>query len=289
MHKNRVISIMTTFYPNKKHFYNAKKICDQSDLLIICDNSPVNNKELFSDLKNVKYFYWGKNLGLSMAFNFVLKDNGLNWCDTDYIIFFDQDSTIPENHIKYLVEEYKNLLAQGEAVGCIGPVYLDLSSNREEIPHMKTFVNRKSMRVSSIITTSMSCQYRILKKIEFWNDDIFLDMADWDICWRLQANDLNVYLTYASVIRHSVGQGVKKIGPLNIRIGKPFREYYQTRECLQLLFKNYVPFKYKLRFISMLTIRPIMHFLFLDNRCERAKYIVKGIIGYFKGKRGSLS
>lgn len=39
----------------------------------------------------------------------------------------------------------------------------------------------------------------------------------------------------------------------------------------------------------MLTIRPIMHFLFLDNRCERAKYIVKGIIGYFKGKRGSLS
>ena len=280
---------MTTFYPNKKHFYNAKKICDQSDLLIICDNSPVNNKELFSDLKNVKYFYWGKNLGLSMAFNFVLKDNGLNWCDTDYIIFFDQDSTIPENHIKYLVEEYKNLLAQGEAVGCIGPVYLDLSSNREEIPHMKTFVNRKSMRVSSIITTSMLCQYRILKKIEFWNDDIFLDMADWDICWRLQANDLNVYLTYASVIRHSVGQGVKKIGPLNIRIGKPFREYYQTRECLQLLFKNYVPFKYKLRFISMLTIRPIMHFLFLDNRCERAKYIVKGIIGYFKGKRGSLS
>lgn len=203
--------------------------------------------------------------------------------------FFDQDSTIPENHIKYLVEEYKNLLAQGEAVGCIGPVYLDLSSNREEIPHMKTFVNRKSMRVSSIITTSMLCQYRILKKIEFWNDDIFLDMADWDICWRLQANDLNVYLTYASVIRHSVGQGVKKIGPLNIRIGKPFREYYQTRECLQLLFKNYVPFKYKLRFISMLTIRPIMHFLFLDNRCERAKYIVKGIIGYFKGKRGSLS
>lgn len=288
MKKNRIISIMTTFYPNRNHFYNAKKICDQSDFLIICDNSPTNNKELFSGLKNIKYFYWGKNLGLSMAFNFVLKDGSLNWCDTDYIIFFDQDSTIPKNHIKYLVEEYKNLLAQGESVGCIGPVYFDLSSNREEIPHMKTFVNRKSMRVSSIITTSMLCQYRILKKIGFWNDDIFLDMADWDICWRLQANQLNVYLTYASIIRHSVGQGTKKVGPLNIRVGKPFREYYQTRECLQLLFKDYVPFKYKLRFIAMLTIRPIMHFLFLDNKWERIKYITKGIIDYFKGKRGSL-
>ena len=26
----------------------------------------------------------------------------------------------------------------------------------------------------------------VLKDISFWNEQIFLDMADWDFCWRLK-------------------------------------------------------------------------------------------------------
>ena len=279
---------MTAYYPDKSNFENAKEISKQSDLLIICDNSPTNHEKLFSNIKNAEYFYWGKNLGLSAAFNYVLKDKTLNWNDNDYVIFFDQDSTIPQNHIMLLIDEYKNLVTQGERVGCLGPVYFDLSSNKEEVPRLKSFVNDKSMRVSSIITTSMLCQYKNLRKIGFWNEHVFLDMADWDVCWRFEAENMNVYLTYASVIRHSLGQGMKKIGPLQIRVGRPFREYYQTRECLYLLLKNYVPFKYKFRFLLLLTVRPILHMLFLDHRVERGKYMWKGILAYFTGRKGSL-
>ena len=288
MNDNKIISIMTVYYPDKSNIDNVKIVSRQSDLLIICDNSPTSHENLFLDIENIKYFYWKKNLGLSAAFNQVLKNGTLNWHDNDYILFFDQDSTIQSNHIKLLIDEYNRLVVQGECVGCIGPVYFNLSSNKEEVPRLKTFINDKSMKVSSIITTSMLCQYKNLKKIGFWNERVFLDMADWDICWRFKAKNMNVYLTYASVIRHSLGQGTKKIGLLQIRVGKPFREYYQTRECLYLLFKKYVPVKYKIRFILMLTARPLLHVLFLDNKLERIKYIGKGMLAYLVGKKGAL-
>ena len=279
---------MTAYYPNESNLENAKKISGQSDLLIICDNSPVAHKKLFSNIKNAKYFFWGKNLGLSAAFNYVLKNKDLDWLDDDYVIFFDQDSTIPMHHIDMLVREYELLIMQGERVGCIGPVYFDLSSSKEEIPRLKSFVNKNSMKVSSIITTSMLCQYKSLREIDFWNEKVFLDMADWDICWRFEEKKMNVYLTYASVIRHILGQGVKKVGPFKLHIGKPFREYYQTRECLYFLFKDYVPYKYKCRFLLMLTVRPILHILFLNNKTERFRYIGKGIIDFILKKKGSL-
>ncbi len=288
MKNHKVISIMTVYYPDKSNLDNAKKICSQSNLLIICDNSPTSNQKLFSVLENTKYFYWGKNLGLSGAFNKVLKNDTLHWADDDYVLFFDQDSTIQPDHIKTLISEYENLKYNGGSVGCIGPVYFNLNSNKEQIPRLKEYVNKQTMKVSSIITTSMLCQYKNLKKIGFWNEEIFLDMADWDICWRFYAANMNVYMTYVSVIRHSLGKGIKKVGPIRLSISAPFREYYQTRECLRLLFKPYVPFKYKLRFCYMLTVRPILHMLFLDHKIERAKYIGKGLIAYFAGKNGSL-
>lgn len=285
---NKIVSIMTMYYPQLIHIENAKKISNQSDVLIVCDNTPGYRENPFIEMKNIKYLPFGENLGLSKAFNRALSFKDANLENDDYIIFFDQDSIIPEGHIRALIDEFINLNNQDEKIGCLGPVYFDLSTGQEEVPRLKTFVNDRSMKVSSIVTTSMLSQYKKLKSIGFWNENIFLDMADWDICWRFYEKDMNVYLTYTSVIRHNVGRGIKKIGPFRLRVGQAFREYYQTRECLYLFFKRYVPIKYKIRFVEMLTIRPLLHFLFLDDKSNRLRYILKGIKDFFKKKRGSL-
>lgn len=285
---NKVVSIMTMYYPQPIHIENAKKISNQSDLLIVCDNTPDYKENPFTKIKNIKYLPFGENLGLSKAFNRALLSKDINWKDDDYVIFFDQDSIIPEGHIQALIDEFTNLNNQNEGIGCLGPVYFDLSTNQEEIPHFKKFINDQSMKVSSIVTTSMLSQYKKLKSIDFWNENIFLDMADWDICWRFHEKDMNVYLTYASVIHHNVGHGMRRIGPFRLRIGQAFREYYQTRECLYLFFKRYVPIKYKIRFVGMLTVRPVLHLLFLDNKSNRLKYILRGVKDFIKRKKGAL-
>ena len=285
---SRVTAILTVYYPGYVNKNNIKKIYEQVDRVIICDNSSQNNRRLFQNLDKAVYLFWGKNLGLSAAFNKVLMDSVYGWEDDEFVIFFDQDTVIHEKHVERLVVEYNVLEGEGYNVGCLGAVYRNESNGRIEAPRIKRYINDKTMSVKSVITSSLLCKYIMLKKIKFWNEEIFLDMADWDLCWRLKAENMLCCMTYASIIDHSVGEGKKKCGLIELRVGKPFREYYQTRDCLYLMKKRYVPIKFKIRFIMMLTIRPMLHLIFLDNKRERMQYIRKGIEDYCAGVRGEL-
>lgn len=175
-----------------------------------------------------------------------------------------------------------------DKIGCIGPYFFNTSSQIIEEPKLKTRLTENIIKVNTVITSSMMTKYSILKEINFWNEQIFLDMADWDLCWRLQKKKYKCYMTKNSIVEHSLGVGCKDIYLFKIRVGNSFRVYYQTRDCLKLLFKDYTPIYIKFRFLAMLSLRPLLHFIFLDNRLERIKYIIKGIRDYFKGVNGPL-
>lgn len=281
---SKTVAIVSIYYPDRVNVQNVKLIAGQVDRVIVCDNSEQNNENLFCDISNLFYEGFNKNNGLSIAFNLILRDLKFKWDDNDFIIFFDQDSVLPDGHIKSLIDEYKSAEKLGLKIGCIGPVYYNTSNAREEIPRMKTWVSDSMMQVKSIITTSLLTKYINIKSIDFWNENVFLDMADWDLCWRLEQKNFGCYMTRKSILTHSVGIGKKRIGFFELRVGKPFREYYETRDCLYLLKEDYVPFKYRVRFHAMLTIRPLLHLLFLDDKAERYYYIKLGV-RHFKEKR----
>lgn len=286
--ERRIVSLVTLYNPRDIHINNVDKLLLQSDLVIVCDNSNANHHNFFKDKDKCVYLHWGENYGLSKAFNLALNEKNIGWNDEDIVVFFDQDSVVPQNHISILLKEFESLERSGLKVGCIGPVYFDSSTGKNEIPRLYHRIKDSVISVDSIVTTSMLCKYRTIKSINFWNEDIFLDMADWDICWRLMYSGYSICMTKKTIINHSVGDGIKKVGLFQLRVGQPFREYYQTRDCLKLLEKKYTPYKYKIRFVAMIVIRPIMHMLFLDYKINRAKYIVKGIIDYFKKTNGAL-
>ena len=114
-------------------------------------------------------------------------------------------------------------------------------------------------------------------------------MADWDICWRFKYHKMKCFMSYSSIINHTVGEGKKKIfGLYDLRIAKPFREYYQIRDCLYLFWKEYIPWNFRVRFVVRLTVRNILHVLFLDEPGLRFKYILKGLSDYLHGVHGVL-
>ena len=281
-------ALITVYNPSADVRDNIFRIAQQVDEVIICDNSPHNNEPLLNNptIPNLKYVFFQENLGLSLAFNRILKSEG--WKDSDYVIFFDQDSSIADHHIGGLIEEYEKLKKQNIPVGCLGPVFHNTSNDLVEVPHIKTKLNDHCFKVSSIITSSMLCRYEDIRSIQYWNERVFLDMADWDFTWRMMKNGKCCCMTDAVILKHSLGTGERQIGPLRIRIGSVFREYYQTRECLYLLTRSYTPFKYRIRFLAMLSIRPLIHLLFLEHRRERIKYIFMGIRDFFKKKTGAL-
>ena len=300
---SRIVSIITFYNPTHKCVDNALRILNQSDLTIICDNSGKSNVNIIDNIncnehndadyesqKNViAYRPFHENLGLSAAFNRVLFDQSFDWNDDDLVLFFDQDSVISENYIQEFINEFINLENKKVAVGCLGPFFFDTSTGTVRSPKLRRVIDKSCISVNSIITSSMLVRYRTLRQIHFWNEQIFLDMADWDLCWRIKAQGLLCIMTDKVILHHSVGDGIKKIGGLiTLDVGKSFREYYQTRDCLYLLKKSYVPIKNKIRFILQVTLRPILHIMFLKNKRERAYYIKLGIKHYLQGITGAL-
>lgn len=285
---SKTYALVTLYNPSEKEFKNCKILSQQVDTVILCDNSQESHETAFQDEKNIVYVTKNKNLGLGVAFNMALKDDTYGWKDDDLIIFFDQDSQIGEGYIQALQDEYQKIGTLVPNLGCLGPVFYNTSNGRTERPRQKKKITDDTYEVSNTITSSLMMQYGNLKRIGFWNENVFLDLADWDLCWRMQKAGMVCCMTEKVVLRHSVGNGEKKVGPIKLRVGQPFREYYQTRDALYLLQEKYVPLKMRLRLIATITVRPVLHCLFLNHREERKRYILKGYSDWRLGIRGAL-
>lgn len=285
-----VSALITVYHPSDSVAHNVRVIAEQADVVFICDNSPQSYAGLFASIgaPNIRYRFFGENLGISRAFNRILKDPNISWQENDHIFFFDQDSLIQNNHISRMVSAFETVREAGFPIGCLGPAYFNTSSGCVEIPRTKTTLMEDIYAVSSIITSSMLSTYGNLREVGFWNEDVFLDMADWDLCWRMTASGKLCCMDGAAVFRHTLGTGEKKVGPLRIRIAKPFREYYQIRESSYLFWKPYTPVKYRIRFLAMLLIRSPVHLIFLDGRKDRLIYITRGLADFFRKNHGPL-
>lgn len=286
-----VAALISVYYPSESVKDHVKAIASQVDRVHICDNSPEPNAALFAQADSegkIQYTCFRENLGLSRAFNRILTDPGISWQEDDAVFFFDQDSRIEAGHIEKMMAVSARLRGGGWDVGCLGPAYFNTSSGTVEIPKAKRMLFDGTYAVSSVITSSMLCTYGNLRRIGFWNEHVFLDMADWDLCWRMMAAGKICCMTQAVILRHSVGSGEKRVGPLKLRVGQPVREYYQIRECMYLFFRSYTPMKYRVRFLAMLLVRPALHLLFLDQRKLRLHYMVKGFGDFCRGKQGAI-
>lgn len=281
-----IYAFVTLYNPSKNVPANVSLISQQVDKVFIGDNSSISNYKLFAGISKIEYKAFQSNLGLSKAFNKIISENISIFEDEDFLLFFDQDSVIPENHIKKLITEYEVLEKNNINIGVLGPSYFNKSSGLIELPRNLGTINEYSFEVSNIITSSMLCKFKNLRAINFWNENIFLDMADWDLCWRFKNDGKKCCVTTVSNLEHQVGKTVKKILGITIIYDNEVREYYQVRESLKLLKENYVPFKYKIFLLYIIFIRVFLEIIAFDNKKMRFKYYLRGIKDYHKKING---
>ncbi len=261
------------------------KLTVQFDEVLLVDNTPNVVLKLKSMPDNCIYLANKENLGLGKALNRgaeLALDKG-----ADYLVFLDQDTNLPNDYKEKMVKSYFELINSGVEIGCIGPIYYDLSSRKQEIPRRKTRINEKNYQVESIITSGMFISKNIFKRNRL-SEKIFLDYVDWEYCWRLAFQGKKVILNKEVIIEHSLGIGIKKIGFLSIRIGQPFRVFYQVRDSIYLIFSETTPAIPRIRFLINLLIRPWIYLIFLDNKKERLLFYFKGVFSALKRNTGEI-
>ena len=281
-----IVSVVTIFNPNKIIYRNIEILSQYVSKVILTDNSNIDHDIKFNDIENVIHLRNFLNLGLSGAFNKALQ---LKECiESDFLFFFDQDSRIDYDYIQGMIDEFVSI-EKYKKVGCIGPSILDESDKSYNFPKQSKRIIEEIYEVQIIITSGMLTKYKIISECGLWNEKIFLDFADWDLCWRLKQSGFGVFQTRKLKMSHSLGQGILMIFGFKLRVNNEIRIYYIIRDGLKLLFKPYVPMNYKFYFLRTAFISPWVQLIFFQNRFKRLKYILIGYLHTCLRKKGSLS
>lgn len=266
-------SIIIVRYENNPELFK-KSISEISKLakVYIYDNSKVGME--FDD-ENIYYFHDETNGGLARAINHVV-DVALA-DGKELAVYFDQDSTIDISMIQKLFESYDKLKEKYTELFVVGPQPTMPDGGNYPIKLGENFY-KNYYKASEIITSGMTFRLQDIKDIGYFDEDLFLDMVDFDICWRAVENGKLVVVDRDIKMPHEVGTNTIKIPFKILPISSPIRNYYQMRNVLFCaLYKNKkskftVTYYMLRRFVNVL-----INLIFADKKLLRLQYNIKGI------------
>lgn len=210
---------------------NVMAIVTQVEHVLIVDNNSTN----IGDVKSIanefacKLIIFSENMGIAYALNQILKYAKLN--KYEYFITLDQDSVCPPSIIASY-SKYLELPELGALTCCIS------SGESDSIPQE---LKEPVSEVTECITSGCFCNTKVFENIGGFDDDLFIDCVDNDICINLLVNGYKIYKLNEVVISHNLGDTKNRyfIGwKFTIYAEPPFRHYYISRNWI-LLSKKY--------------------------------------------------
>lgn len=278
----KIYAIVTMYRPNISEFIdNIHATISQVSSLLILDNSEnldyyntLQLKGIFNLSPKIRYFKMEKNLGLG-AINLgveIAKKEG-----ADYVLLLDQDSTPTENMVNLMLEAYKKKEFSSQ-IAAIGPTMINRRTNETFKAKFKKGrdIDEDLAEVDQLPTSGMLIPIKIIDKIGKLCEDLFLDITDFEWCWRAKKEGFRIFRHKKAFLCHELGVETRKIWFIEYNIPSPERQYYLFRNSIFVEFCKYAPFYTRLRYAIMIPLKTIIY-TFLDRKRERLKYTIKGI------------
>lgn len=263
---------------------NLNNIDKQVDQIVMVDNNSNNNKkikELISKYKGkILLIENNENLGIAKALNQILEyasNNNFEW-----FITLDQDSIVKEN----LIEKYNEFINY-ENLAMISCEYNDMNAEIKKT----NFNNKKFIEVERCITSGTYCNTKALKKCNGFDEKMFIDYVDFDMCTKLIENNYKIIkINYVGML-HEVGKAEirqilwKKVVLYN---HSSLRVYYYVRNGMYYTKKHKKSINILKSYINIIK-RVFIILSFENNKRENFKSICKAIKDYRGMKIESIS
>lgn len=281
---NRIAAGIVLFNPEISRLEeNISSIIKQSEIIYLVDNGSDNidyiNKLVnqFDEYKIVLQRN-KNNEGIAKALNqlcsMAIGD------DFKWILTLDQDSVCPskmvENYSKYINEM---------SVGMLCPVVLD--RNKSDKVEYKDEI----AEVKGCITSGSMLSLPAWKKIGGFDENMFIDGVDYDICYRLRLVNYKVVCVRSVVLLHELGHIQCRhflFWNVIVKNHSAFRKYFIARNIIYVARKRgsiLLKAKSILQEIKLLGIV----LLYEDDKKYKMVNIVKGIRDGIRGKVGGKS
>ncbi len=286
--KDKIAIITVTYNPNLNEFIrNINSYVEQVPILVVIDNSTdinlVEGLEIIcSKYNTIKLIKLGDNFGIAYAQNVGIKY--LQSLKFQFVIELDQDSKLEEDYVVNIVKHFKEIKYSIDpdviALGCLA------INSKDGFIYDGFYENVGFKKVKHTLSSGLLIDLEAFYKVGFKDEALFIDLVDWDWCWRASIYGYNTYVDTSLKITHSMGDKHLRIFNFNIGVPKPYRHYYAFRNSLYLLCKTHSPINWKLKVIPLLISKLIFYPLYMENGFLRLEYMIKGIKDFFLNKTG---
>ena len=280
MDNKKIPATVIWYNPDTENIENIKTYIDYVEKVYIIDNSMNNNKKLCSSLNNnkIEYVYNKKNLGIAKALNLACEkaiSDGFKW-----ILTMDQDSSFSSNDINEYFKSFDNI--EKKNTGIFSPKHIlknDINKIRDD---------KKVLEIDHVMTSGNLLNLSAWEKIGKFDENLFIDEVDSEICFRMIENDYKVIQMNRIKMFHELGSlekrnfFIKKISVLNHNY---IRKYYIMRNKFYM-FKKYK--KYRVRYVYYILNDFFKVIFYEKDKLRKLKYMFRGINDFFKNKMGEL-
>jgi len=269
----------------------CRKLIYDCSLVLIIDNTESSYISRYINLPECTVISLHKNTGIAYAQNIGIKNAIKNHADV--IVFFDQDSMIENNFLKFLLAPLK----AGE-LGVVAPVLFD-NDQGYEFPAMR--LNRFGFPVKiynrhrtlpydvDLITSSGSAATAAtFDIIGLMDEDLFIDFVETEWCLRCRKKNISIQVVPAAVMRHSIGEVSINFGFMRGFVHNPTRCYYQIRNCFLLFRKKRAPFLLAVKEISSVFVHNTILFLFAKDKIKYMRSYILAILHGLAGVTGKM-
>ena len=197
---NKVTVVAVSFF-SESIIENLIKSIGSHIRIIIVENSLnlslKNNIE--KKYKNVEVFIPEKNLGNGGGINF-----GLERVKTEFALYLDVD-TIPENDMINTLIEYSNII---DDFCILAPK--DPSNSYNKNLYINFNENNDYHKMEFITGCAMFFKMEKLKKVGFFDENIFLYYEETDLYFRCHKKNFGIYLIDKAIFKHIGSSSIDK-------------------------------------------------------------------------------
>lgn len=286
----KILALYVIYKPDIETLLRSiKSIETIAESIFISDNSNENKSGLFqkdniiyTNNKGNKGIAYAQNKGLTFALNNKY----------DFVFFLDQDSIANKDLLCSLLSDFIFLKKNGYNIGGIAPITINKDSgielNKSSYIQKSIIKEKKFIQCRELMCSGSLIPVECFRSVGLMETELFIDYVDFEWSWRASSKmNFTFYISESLHMQHQLGYGDQKVLGKMIHMPSSFRIYYQFRNYLVLIRRNYVPFKWKLNEGLKCLTKYFAYPLFLSHGRKFLIRINKGIIDSFKYRKNN--
>ena len=240
----RIACLIITYEPNILNLKLVlKSISNQVDRVVVVDNGSTNQVDLLKLTSNSIFILpLMSNFGIAKATNIGI--SYLSNENIDFLLLSDQDTIYDSNYILYFKSQYINDTYNNSFIAYAPKIFDKVSNTNKSVYILKNnriVKKRIAAELFQTIASGLIIDYHKLLLVGGMNESLFIDMVDFEWCWKIYNKGYKIKYLPSLMIFHSLGDSGKLFFGKWIALRSVNRYYYLIRNTIYLsLYTTYL-------------------------------------------------